>query len=116
MIKVNGFCPMGCGETLAVDQYGLDVTGRIYCRNDDCPNRLAVDELLADAETKHVARFGLFSFDVKHPLRERIGGDLFECTVHEDISELDRLPVHRPGIYRCEYDQLGDLVYEEVQA
>jgi hypothetical protein len=85
---------MGCGETLFVGSGGY-----ITCSLDRCPNPTAVADLLEHRETEHIVVLNDESFDVQHPLRERLNGDLFRCQIHQRIAALDG-PPRRPGRYR----------------
>jgi hypothetical protein len=100
---VQGYCPMGCGRTLF-----LDDSGHIVCSwrgGDGCPNPTAVDVLLAERETEHVVKFDDVGFVILHPLRERLddltaGDDLWDCSLHAYVQSLPGPPV-RPGRYRA---------------
>jgi len=92
---IVGYCPMGCGRTLF-----RALGGHITCSLIGCPDPAAVDKLLDDPETEHVVEFRESDFTVRHPLRERIDGDLFDCQLHADIVALSGPPV-RPGRYRA---------------
>jgi len=92
---ISGYCPMGCGQTLSVM-----AKGHVTCRKLECPRPDAVSEILADAETEHVVKFGETTFTVRHPLRERLDGQLMDCQVHEWVAALDGPPVP-PGTYRA---------------
>lgn len=94
-MRINGHCPMGCGETLFV---GKD--GYLTCSKLKCPRPTAADELLADRETEHVVEFGETGFTVRHPLRERLDDELMRCQLHEHIAALTGPPV-KPGRYRA---------------
>lgn len=97
---VQGYCPMGCGQTLF-----LGHGGHVTCSYGMCPNPGAVDELLADRETEHVVELDARDFAVQHPLRERLGGELFSCSLHAAIAELPG-PPEKPGRYRVRaFDQ-----------
>lgn len=93
-LRVEGCCPMGCGETLF-----LGAGGFVTCSVDVCPNPEATSLILQDPETEHVAKMTGDSWSVQHPLRERLDGDLFACDVHEALTELNGCPV-TPGMYR----------------
>jgi len=95
MTDVQGFCPMGCGQTLSA----MD-GGHITCRHIDCPHPTAVDEILADRETEHLVVFSESAFTVRHPLRERLDDALMECQLHEHIAGLSGPPT-APGRYRA---------------
>lgn len=90
---VGCYCPMGCGETL------YTIFSGIRCASENCPRPNAAHEILNDSETEHVVKFEEASFSVKHPLRERLGGDLFACELHEKLRMLEEAPVP-PGKYR----------------
>lgn len=83
MEDVRGYCPMGCGQTLFVAE-----GGHITCSWGMCPNPSAVDELLGDRETEHIVDLGMHDFALQHPLRERINGDLFSCSMHHELVEV----------------------------
>lgn len=104
---VAGYCPMGCGQTLF-----LGSGSQIRCSNHGCPRPDAVDELLADRETEHVVVLGEATFSIQHPLRERLDGALFECQLHEWLSEQDG-PPEGPGQYRVS-EPYGDSFWEPL--
>ena len=81
MTKVDGYCPMGCGQTLF-----LGLGGCVTCSLIGCPNPSAVDELLNDRQTLHVMTVGREGFTLRHPLRERIGNQLERCDVFDRIQ------------------------------
>jgi phenylpyruvate tautomerase PptA (4-oxalocrotonate tautomerase family) len=95
---VFGFCPMGCGRTLY-----LDHVGRIMCDNADCPEASSVSVLLAEIETEHIVTLREKDFTVRHPLRERLNGELEKCDLHMHCVALDPSEVV-PGTYRVTYD------------
>lgn len=86
---------MGCGETLF-----LSGEGYVCCEGLRCPRHTAPSEILADAETEHIVVLRERNFDVQHPLRERIGGELFDCELHQYLHSLDGPPAS-PGRYRA---------------
>jgi hypothetical protein len=92
---VEGFCPVGCGRTLV-----LDDGGRVTCSEPGCLEPDAVATLLDDPETDHLATITATGFTVRHPLRERLRGDLERCELHQQIAGLPDPPV-RPGRYRA---------------
>jgi len=107
MIRIDGFCPMGCGETLFVGDGGC-----ITCSYISCPEPSAVHVILTDAETEHLVTFERNDFTIKHPLRERVGDELLECALHAHLAKLNRPPVP-PGTYRAE--RLGSAwIYQPV--
>lgn len=82
---VVGYCPMGCGETLF-----LAAGGHVTCSMIGCPNPTAVDDLLGDPMTNHVMTVTKEGFTLRHPLRERVGGQLENC---ETFDRIQRTPV-----------------------
>lgn len=94
-MKVEGFCPMGCGSTLFLAEGGY-----VTCSIPACPNPTAVSDILAEQETEHVVEFGRRGFTVKHPLRERVGDALLSCDLRDYIVCLDGPPTV-PGRYRA---------------
>lgn len=91
---VAGYCPMGCGASLAVR-----VDGQVYCWEEDCPRPSAIHEILCVPETEHLVLLAPLDFTVQHPLRERLDGELFHCSMHAHIKAMDG-PPHPPGTYR----------------
>jgi uncharacterized protein DUF6085 len=93
--KVQGWCPMGCGNTLF-----LGAGGYITCSSLDCPTPDAVTAILDDHEIHHTVRLRGARTEVQHPLRERLAGDLFVCRVMDLIQQTR--PDGRPadGFYR----------------
>jgi hypothetical protein len=65
---VQGYCPMGCGQTLKLGDYC-----NIYCDHDQCPDPDALDKIINDPETEHIVTFD-DHYTVVHPLRERLTG------------------------------------------
>lgn len=93
MMLVNGACPM-CGyETLALEG------GDLVCLRDECPRPTAASEILHDYEIHHRVRLNEDSFNVLHPLHERLDGALMRCRVAEGISEWSG-PKYAVGEYR----------------
>jgi hypothetical protein len=116
-VRIDGFCPMGCGTTLA-----LSAQGQIACAGRFCPNPVAVQQILGDSETEHIVEFMEENFVIRHPLRERVDDALLECELHHYLSALDGPPV--AGRYRARrrtekwqhewvYERLGDRDAEE---
>jgi hypothetical protein len=106
--KIKGYCPMGCGETLFVGEGGY-----ITCSWVSCPAPDAVSTILEDGECEHVARFSEDAFVLQHPLRERLDGALFDCTVHQKIAGEPAMPVDSPGRYRVMVGESG-LLYAKI--
>lgn len=105
---VKGFCPMGCGDTLT-----CDTDGTILCLNEECPDDLSVTKLIAEIDTRHVARITEDNFTLQHPLRERLDGALFDCDLHSRVAALDGPPV-APGFYFCWLEE-GEVQWEPTQ-
>lgn len=104
-MNVEGYCPMGCGQTLV-----LGDRGHVACSLLGCPDPAAVDKILAEREIEHIVVFSDVGFDAQHPLRERIDGELFDCEVAKRLRMLDEAPV-APGRYRVtlrESDAVSD--------
>ncbi len=91
---VQGHCP-ACGASSLFLASG----GYVTCRVIDCPNPTAAADILADRETEHVVTFAS-GFTIRHPLRERLNGELEDCTLHRQLLALSGPPV-RPGRYRA---------------
>lgn len=118
--RLHGYCPMGCGETLF-----LSDGGHVECSNVDCPRCDAVDTILAESETEHVAVFDDEGFALQHPLRERVEGELFKCDIHQRLRAIGgapvtpgryRVTVHEPDAYSESYRPgTGGLDYERLE-
>lgn len=108
---VQGYCPMGCGQTLF-----MGTGGHITCRRIDCSNPSAIDQILGDPETEHLVDFTAAGFSILHPLRERIEhpaqADLWDCALHQYIQALDGPPT-AIGRYRAHADP-GGWSWEQV--
>lgn len=96
--RVQGHCPMGCGETLF-----LGSGGYVTCSFSTCPRPDAVADLLDDHETEHIVELGESGFTVRHPLRERLDDALMQCDLHAYIASLPG-PPSKPGRYRVRWD------------
>lgn len=94
-MKIQGFCPMGCGETLCADQLG-----KIFCTSPHCLRIHAVSELLTDSETQHIVQFDEVNFTIRHPQRERLDDALMHCELHEYLR-CSAGPVVPLGRYRA---------------
>lgn len=96
--RVRGHCPMGCGETLILDD-GYVTCSRTGPRS--CPRPDAVATLLEDPETHHIVQIREDEFTVRHPLRERLDDALMDCDM-QWIAALDG-PPRKPGRYRVRW-------------
>lgn len=105
---VQGFCPMGCGQTLYRSE-----AGRVWCDNVDCTDDAAVHRLLEDQETEHIVRIGTGGFTIRHPLRERVNDELIRCTLTEHIRWVGHDHMS-PGDYRATHDK--DAGWDLVRA
>lgn len=83
LIRVAGYCP-ACGrKDLVVES--LDPESErpgVHCNSGICPDFLAATKVLQDPEIHHIVRFDEGGyFNAKHPLRERIDGELLDCKI-----------------------------------
>lgn len=92
-MKVQGFCPMGCGQTLF-----LGTGGHITCSWANCPDTGALDTIASEPVTEHIVHIRAKDFTIRHPLRDRVGRNLEECGFHGWLSSLDAPPMP-PGTY-----------------
>lgn len=97
---VRGFCPMGCGETLYLDD------DHVMCGYQLCPRPGAAGEILAEPLADHVVIFDEVGFTIRHPLRERLDGQLEDCELHGWCLSRGSPPV-APGKYRVPTDGEG---------
>lgn len=93
-MRVEGYCPMGCGPTLH-----LTFTGIVECDNPACPIPRSVHRILANNETEHIVKIEDRGFTIEHPLRERLDEPLFNCALHLALRELEGPPVDI-GVWR----------------
>lgn len=91
---VAGYCPMGCGQTLFLGSGGF-----VTCSWVKCPRPDAAADILLERESEHIVVLGESTFDIQHPIRERLDGELFDCGLHDHLRSLDGPPFH-PGRYR----------------
>ena len=101
MINLDGYCPMGCGQTLRAEETKL--VNRVICWAPACPDPLAAQKILQDSETEHVVRFSFHSegFTIRHPLRERLDDALLYCKLTDFCFKLSQAPNGVPGSYRA---------------
>lgn len=92
---IKGHCP-ACGT----ESLSLRDDGYITCGYADCTEPGAVSTLLADGEREHVVEFSETTFTVRHPLRERLRDQLWDCKLHDHLVNLPGPPVV-PGRYRA---------------
>jgi len=104
---VRGYCPMGCGESLILEG------ARIKCNDFACSNPEAVHLILDNRETEHIVVIGAHDFTIKHPLRERIEDNLFECPINQALLALPG-PPEEPGTYRVYTIGADQLQFERI--
>lgn len=111
MIRVRGNCPMGCGQTLS-----LDDEGHVICTLIGCSDPCALDQILhEDAhEPEHLVQIGTVGFTVRHPLHERRDDRLMLCHLTDWLTDLNG-PPWKPGTYRVRADDKRDWTFEEVR-
>lgn len=109
--KVQGYCPMGCGETLMLAQGGYVTCGLLPPGG--CPNPTAVADLLGDRRTDHLVYIDSNSWNVLHPLHERLNDAVLSCPLGEYLASLGGPPV-KPGAYRAVFESSGWQFSEAV--
>lgn len=90
---VAGFCP-ACGYPSLF----LGSGGRVTCSRLACPRPTAADEILGDGQLGHIIKTDYRSYQLQHPLHERLDGALFDCVLSAYLEGLDHTPVP-PGTY-----------------
>lgn len=103
---VRGYCPMGCGQSLILEG------ARVRCEDFACSNPEAVQRILDNPETEHIVRISLGDVSVKHPLRERVEDDLFECPIFHTVTR--EAYAYDPGTYRVYADSLNELHFNRI--
>lgn len=94
-IKVKGFCPV-CAHP--DPEVGTD--GFLHCTSPECPSPDLIANVLLDNEIHHIVRFYEGFFNVKHPMRERLTGDLLNCAVHDRVVEAVENGFNARGTWR----------------
>lgn len=100
--RVQGYCPMGCGESLY-----LASSGAVECVKPDCPDPVAVTGVLFDRETEHLVAFDDDGWSAKHPLRERIGDALLRCEIGDAVQVMLKQEDTPYGMYRVMRSPIG---------
>lgn len=105
--RVRGHCPMGCGETLVLSDerfyQPVAPAGTICCTAPNCPEPFAVDEILRDQEVDHLVTLDEVGWNARHPLRERLRGQLLTCGIGQAVAEyleVALLQEPEPGVFR----------------
>lgn len=93
MTMVAGICP-ACGYPTLV----LESTGHITCAKRGCSRPTAAHEILGDGQLGHIIKTDYRSYQLQHPLHERLDGALFDCALSAYLEDLDHTPVP-PGTY-----------------
>lgn len=106
-MRINGRCPMGCGDTLAVqlpeNLAALATPVDITCEDPNCRNPKAVTVILRDdSPGEHIVELYDETFSIQHPLEERIYGSLFNCGMHAWLQEQSE-PPQPTGRYRVRF-------------
>lgn len=98
-MRVEGVCPMGCGETLETRtaRRGGAWSSTVWCANQDCPDALMAHKVLA-SDTDHVVTCREEGFAITHPLRERFT-DMTECDLHVTMRKIG--PTMETGRWRA---------------
>lgn len=91
---IDGYCPMGCGETLQIVVGGLIECSMIFCPRPD-----AVARILDDPETEHIVELHDDGYSIKHPLRERLDDALLDCGLLAAMPKL--APAFHAGRYHA---------------
>lgn len=112
---VHGACCPACGK----QKLHLLQTGVIFCLAPGCPEPDAAQKVLSDPETRDIVEFTGDDFRILHPLRERIGGSLFDCPVNRACQEMGEPPRDSagrlaPGRYRAWMDKDGILTLDMI--
>lgn len=99
MIRIRGYCPMGCGQTLMAEEGRAE--NQVVCWSGSCPEPLAVQRILEDPETEHVVQFSGGGFTILHPVRERLDNKLLACELHLFCMDFSGPPDGRGGTFRA---------------
>jgi Family of unknown function (DUF6085) len=98
---VYALCPM-CRER----KLHLLVSGVIRCLNRACPRPMAAQEILDGDLGVDIVQIDEGGFSILHPLRERLGGGLFDCPVNKALAAMGEPPA-LPGRYRATIGEDG---------
>ena len=92
-------CP-ACGRVMVAPHW-TDSEPLVYlhCRNPECPRPRAALEILCENEREHILVLSHHGgFSLKHPLRERLDGELLRCDVGEWVAEFCEVMVSGPTL------------------
>lgn len=106
MRAIQGYCP-SCGqeELGHLEKSHPDnparIIGSVFCANPDCLQPDAAHRILQDPEIHHIVRFNPDdTFNVQHPLRERIDSTLLDCLVHTEVQRSSAEGAPTEGTWR----------------
>lgn len=100
IISVEGRCPQCGHEELKVNA----ANPKVYCHNPQCTRPDAVTRLLKESDPDHVLVVKEGFWTLKHPLRERLEGDLFGCEIANAVAALDGVEVEGDGRYHVSWE------------
>jgi hypothetical protein len=115
MINIDGYCPLGCGQTLRAEETKL--VNRVICWAATCPDPLAAQKILQDPMTEHIVRFSFSGsgFTVKHPLRERLDDALLYCELAQICGAMPEPPGGVAGSYLVRLEE-ENWTFERIDA
>ncbi len=70
-------------------------------------------ETMTESDLLHQVFVEGYKFTVQHPVHERIGGNLFDCPVHDRIAK-SVWAVSKYGWYYIKFDSENNIEWEEV--
>lgn len=112
MIRLDGFCPMGCGRTLYAEEGRA--FGQIICMGSGCPGPMSAQEILNDPETRHIVKFGGNGFTIRHPLHERNDDAMMSCDLHLICFSMPCSPDGETGTFRA-FEEDGTWRFERKE-
>lgn len=96
---------MGCGPTLTATVSVLEYS-EVICSNKECPNPKAVTDILCEPSVFHLVELHDATYNIMHPLHERINNELLRCDFSQFMDEQAGPPV-APGHYRVYQTEKG---------
>lgn len=122
-IQMKGFCP-NCGQRTLVAKWGMVGEAELACTNLGCDDLAAASKIIGECETEHIVMCFEETYTIKHPLRERINDELYDCTIAAAFRDEWGPPREGPGLYRVtpmpvdpdsmSYRSGGGLIYERI--